>query len=59
MRVNENRMHDALDLLCVNTHRYVGDRGEVIGIDHFGALLGEVDFSVDNVVARARQLLAG
>jgi transketolase len=44
--------------------RYVGQAGDVIGIDHFGAsapaktLLKEFGFSADNVVARARQLLA-
>jgi len=43
--------------------RYVGQAGDVIGIDHFGAsapakvLLKEFGFSADNVVARARQLL--
>jgi transketolase len=44
--------------------RYVGQGGDVIGIDHFGAsapakvLLKEFGFSAENVVARARQLLA-
>jgi len=44
-------------------HRYVGQRGAVLGIDHFGAsapadvLLREFDFTVDNVVARAKALL--
>ena len=44
--------------------RYVGQAGDVVGIDHFGAsapakvLLKEFGFSADNVVARARQLLA-
>ncbi|HUH56448.1 MAG TPA: transketolase, partial [Rhodanobacter sp.] len=44
-------------------HRYVGDRGDVLGIDHFGAsapadvLLREFGFTVDNVVARAKALL--
>jgi transketolase len=44
--------------------RYVGPAGDVIGIDHFGAsapakvLLKEFGFSADNVVARARKLLA-
>ena len=43
--------------------RYVGDAGDVVGIDHFGAsapartLLKEYGFSADNVVARARRLL--
>jgi transketolase len=44
--------------------RYVGQAGDVIGIDHFGAsapakvLLREFGFSAENVVARARRLLA-
>jgi len=44
-------------------HRYVGQRGAVLGIDHFGAsapadvLLREFGFTVDNVVARAKALL--
>jgi transketolase len=44
-------------------HRYVGDRGDVLGIDHFGAsapadvLLREFGFTVDNVVAKAKALL--
>jgi transketolase len=44
-------------------HRYVGDHGDVLGIDHFGAsapaevLLREFGFTVDNVVARAKALL--
>ena len=43
--------------------RYVGQAGDVVGIDHFGAsapakvLLQEFGFSADNVVARARKLL--
>lgn len=43
--------------------RYVGDRGDVLGIDHFGAsapaevLLREFGFTVENVVKRARALL--
>ena len=43
--------------------RYVGDNGDVIGIDHFGAsapaevLLKEFGFTVENVVARARKVL--
>ena len=43
--------------------RYVGDSGDVVGIDHFGAsapaktLLAEFGFTADNVVARARKLL--
>ncbi|HIE64672.1 MAG: transketolase [Nitrospira sp.] len=44
-------------------HRYVGKRGGVIGIDHFGAsapiatLMKEFGFSVENVVDRAHALL--
>jgi len=43
--------------------RWVGQAGDVIGIDHFGAsapakvLMKEFGFSADNVVARARRLL--
>ena len=43
---------------------YVGDHGEMIGIDHFGAsapaevLFKEFGFTVDNIVARAQRLLA-
>ena len=45
-------------------HRYVGDAGDMLGIDRFGAsapadvLLAEYGFTVDTVVARARKLLA-
>jgi transketolase len=45
-------------------HRWVGDRGDVLGVDRFGAsapaqaLLDAYGFTVDNVVARARKLLA-
>ncbi len=45
-------------------HRYVGDAGAVIGVDHFGAsapgdkVMHEYGFSVDNVCAQARKLLA-
>jgi transketolase len=44
-------------------HRYVGDRGAVLGVNRFGAsapadaLMDEYGFTVDNVVARARLLL--
>ncbi|HEX7438770.1 MAG TPA: transketolase [Caldimonas sp.] len=44
--------------------RYVGDRGSMLGIDRFGAsapadvLLEQYGFTIDNVVARARKLLA-
>jgi len=45
-------------------HRFVGDHGDVLGIECFGAsapadiLLPEYGFTVENVVARARLLLA-
>ncbi|SCZ86914.1 transketolase [Nitrosomonas mobilis] len=45
-------------------HRYLGDRGDMLGIEHFGAsapadaLLREYGFTVNNVVERARALLA-
>src|SRR5262249_54411822 len=44
--------------------RYVGEDGDVLGIDHFGAsapgktLMEKFGFTVDNVAARARRLLA-
>jgi transketolase len=44
-------------------HRYVGDLGDVIGLDHFGAsapatvLLREYGFTVENVCKRALALL--
>jgi transketolase len=44
--------------------RYVGERGDMLGVDHFGAsapasvLLAKYGFTVDNVVARAKALLA-
>ncbi|GAA0887184.1 transketolase [Rhodanobacter soli] len=44
--------------------RYVGSKGEMLGIDHFGAsapaevLLREFGFTVENVVKRARAVLA-
>jgi transketolase len=44
-------------------HRYVGDRGDVLGIDHFGAsapadvLLREFGFTVENVLEKAKALL--
>jgi transketolase len=44
-------------------HRYVGDRGEVLGVDRFGAsapgpdLLREYGFSVENVYQRALALV--
>ncbi|HEX9012191.1 MAG TPA: transketolase C-terminal domain-containing protein, partial [Anaerolineaceae bacterium] len=45
--------------------RYVGDDGDVIGINHFGAsapaevLFREFGFTVDHVVERARSLVVG
>ena len=45
-------------------HRYVGDSGDVIGVDRFGAsapgetVLREYGFTVDNVYARAKALLS-
>jgi transketolase len=44
-------------------HRYVGDRGDVIGLDRFGAsapgpvVMRELGFSVENVCKRALALL--
>jgi len=44
-------------------HRYVGDRGDVLGVDRFGAsaptdvVLREYGFTVDNVCAGARAVL--
>jgi transketolase len=44
-------------------HRYVGDRGDVIGLERFGAsapgpvVMRELGFSVENVVAREKALL--
>jgi transketolase len=44
--------------------RYTGERGDMLGVEHFGAsapaeiLLREFGFTVDNVMARARKLLA-
>ncbi len=45
-------------------HRYVGDAGDVLAVDRFGAsapaevLLKEYGFTVDGVIARARRLMA-
>ncbi len=45
-------------------HRYVGDAGDVLGIERYGAsapgdiVLREYGFSVDNVLLRAKALLA-
>jgi transketolase len=44
-------------------HKYVGDRGEVLSLDHFGAsapakvVFEKFGFTVDNVVTRALKLL--
>jgi transketolase len=44
-------------------HKYVGDRGDVVGLDRFGAsapgnvVMEKFGFSVENVVARAKALL--
>ena len=44
-------------------HRYVGDAGDVLGVDRFGAsapgdeMLQQYGFTVDNVCARAQALL--
>ena len=44
-------------------HRYVGEWGDVIGLDHFGAsapapiLMREFGFTIENVCRRARALL--
>ena len=45
-------------------HRYIGDQGDMLGVERFGAsapaetLLREYGFTVDNVLLRARALLA-
>jgi transketolase len=45
-------------------HRYVGDTGDVIGLDRFGAsapgktVLREYGFTVDNVYLHAKALLS-
>jgi len=44
-------------------HKYVGDEGDVIGVDRFGAsapgevVMGEYGFTVKNVCKRARELI--
>ena len=44
-------------------HRYVGDRGDVLGVEHFGAsapgdvVMREYGFTVENVCKRTRALL--
>ncbi len=46
-------------------HRYVGDCGDVLSVERFGAsapadiLLTEYGFTIDNVASRARALLSG
>ena len=46
-------------------HRFVGDRGDVLGLDRFGAsapadiLLPQFGFTLENVLARARRVVAG
>ncbi|MEO8347381.1 MAG: transketolase, partial [Acidobacteriota bacterium] len=45
--------------------RYVGDRGDSVGLDRFGAsapgevVLSKLGFNVENVVAKAKALLGG
>ncbi len=45
-------------------HRYVGEQGDILGVETFGAsapastLLREFGFTVDNVLERARRLMA-
>jgi transketolase len=49
--------------LPLGWHRYVGDRGDVIGVERFGAsapgsvVMEKLGFTVDHVVQRAMQLL--
>ncbi len=44
-------------------HRYIGDQGDVLGVERFGAsapaevLMREFGFTTDNVLARARRLM--
>jgi transketolase len=44
-------------------HKYVGDHGDILGLDRFGAsapgeiVMAELGFTVDNVVSRAKRLL--
>jgi transketolase len=51
-------------IFAEHRHRYVGDAGDVIGVDRFGAsapgktLLREYGFTVDNVCLRAKALLS-
>jgi transketolase len=50
--------------VCQGWSRYTGERGEVLGIQRFGAsapgreVLGRYGFTVENVVARAQSLLS-
>ncbi len=49
--------------ITVGWHRWVGDAGDIVGVDRFGAsapgdrVFAEYGFTVDNVVARASALL--
>ncbi|XSG75733.1 transketolase [Herpetosiphon llansteffanensis] len=49
----------------VTWYKYVGTDGDIIGIDHFGAsapinvLMKEFGFTAENLIARAKALLAG
>ena len=51
-----------LDDVCIDTLRFRGDRGDVLGVERFGAsapgkvVLREYGFTVDNVCGRALQL---
>jgi len=46
-------------------HRYVGDRGDVLGVERFGAsapgavMMREYGFTVEEVCRRARALVRG
>jgi transketolase len=49
--------------ITLGWHRYIGDKGKIIGIDHFGAsapaqvLFKEFGFTVDNIVVNALQTI--
>jgi transketolase len=49
--------------VALGWHRWVGDAGDVVSIEHFGAsapgatVLEQFGYNVDNVVARAAALL--
>jgi transketolase len=51
--------------LPLGWHRYVGDGGDVIGVERFGAsapgnvVLDKFGFTVDHVVERAAALIKG